>query len=682
MLENLIEYLNSRDEDQLRAMYLEDVALCSAWYDSHREDPARQQLYAGLPQRFGLWLSNAAPPEAATEGLRQQPLLRFLLTVVEKEGLDALLGDDLAFLLAVWNLIQRSEQREFYARPEECLKPHLHGLRERLQELGEEPGLPGIDERIGIYTIDELRNAPVREAKIFAGLEISIRGPVLAHSGQTKIIGGIPEGCAVVVEEGMCSVNGPVIGNLAATESCDVFDNIAGLVVARRGDVRAANIVNQATAISKEGSVYCRNALQPRLVYGYQSIEISDRVTSGLYFTRNFHAQDEVIGGEIHITERAEAQWFRRTDERPLAFVLRRAINCRDYGEVLNADASRMLVNVTKLGQRAENLRHLQEISEREADDYAGNILMFLLGEENTLEQMQNIERLRRRVAYIDRLTSGIRALISILEDRLNVAPTQTPLEGDDTASASSEAAILEQMQRELMLLASEGTIDRDLFVEREDVIHLGHRLQRKTLTRQQAADTLKDLLAKLDGLAQKREDLTTYVAKKEGELKNAVERAAILQRAKEKCNRVEVLEQLLAAGRDKGGSETLKRRMVDRYVRLMQRNIENRMSRVTEYRTTQQDIQARLSHLRQKLWSEYMISLPENILDEQSVQGPTVSGKFDAGVRLCVWRHLLESNQATGPGILVTPDSMDAAVSYKRTSHGAIEPVDSTVVR
>lgn len=676
MLENLVGYLIAREPEQLRAQYLEDVALCYAWFQSYQADPARQQNYAALPDRIGVWLREAEAPAIPTQGSRQQPLLRKLLDMLGEEHEQELTGDDLAFLCAVWDLIQRSRHREIYARPEECLKLHIAKIRKRLEDFAAEPGLPSIDLRMGIFTSDELRNATVREAKIFAGLDLNFRGPVLLRQGDTKIIGGIPEDCAVVAEEGACYVSGLVLGNLATTESCDILDNVSGVVVARRGDVRAGNIVHRATVISKEGSVFCRSSEHPKLVYGYQSIVVDGSAVSGQYYTKRFEAHGEVRGGEIHITEQAEAESFRQAEGRSLFIVFRRSINCRDYGEVLNAEASRMLMNVTRLSQRFSHVRHLQEIAEREADECAGNILLFLLGEDSGPEQAQQVERLRRRIAFIDRLYSGIRALILTVEDRLNMSHSVNHLDGEEPFSSSSEAIILEEMQRELNLLTSEGSIDRDLFMDREDVIQLGHRLQRKTLTQQQTLEHLKELHGKLDGLECKRADLMELVQKRETELKRAAERSNILQRAKERCSRVELLEQLLAAGRDRGGSEIFRRRTSDRFVKLMQRNIENRLSRVTEYRLNEKDIQSRLSQLRQKLWGEYMISLPENVIEEQGSEGAQVRGRFGAGVRLCAWRHLVENTQGGGPGILLTPDTMEQSVCYRRSSRGSIEVV------
>ena len=92
-------------------------------------------------------------------------------------------------------------------------------------------------------TPEDLQQGGSRDIKVFAGISIPIRGPVLTHKGDTKIIGGIPEDCVMVVEEGNCYVDGKIMGKIAATGKCEVYDTISGVVIARRGDVRAKSIL-------------------------------------------------------------------------------------------------------------------------------------------------------------------------------------------------------------------------------------------------------------------------------------------------------------------------------------------------------------------------------------------------------------------------------------------------------
>lgn len=329
-----------------------------------------------------------------------------------------------------------------------------------------------------------------------------------------------------------------------------------------------------------------------------------------------------------------------------------------------------MLSNASKVRQRMDHLQQMLVIIDREADECAGSVLVYLLGDEGISDQMQKIHRLQHRIAFVDRLMVGAKTLVRLSEEKLQPHKEETEL-----ASNAEIQEILEEMQRELMHLAAEATIDRDLFEERETVVELGRRMQRKTLTQQDFLEIVRALLARMEELNQKRAALEHEVEERMDQLQSAKARNAILQRAKASCSRVEVLDQLLAAGRNATGSETFRRKVNERYVKLMKRNIENKQARAVDTRKRSTEFKAQLEKIRDRLWDEYMVSLPDYMIAGAAEEGVQATGRFTGGVQLYAWPHLVGSGQRGGAfGVCIAEDSIDSIVTYARDPRGAIE--------
>lgn len=674
MFEHLVNHITGLDKEQLASVPVEDLALCAAWCASHQETPDRIEPYAALPSMLEYWTRHPIIPEMKTEGRRQQPLLRILLDLAALGKTHEMTRDETDFLCEVWRLIESAAGSGLFERPLKYMRPHMAAIRERRESLPLVPDLPAIADRVTVVTLDNMRNAQSRDIHVFGGLELPVRGPVLLQRGLVKIIDGIPAECSVAVEDGGCCVRGLVLGNIAAAGACEILGNISGVVIARKGDVRAADLLNQASVISKEKLVCCRNAQEPKLVFGFKGVHIQGSALSGQYLGRTVEINQEILGGEVHVSEQVTARHFRQSERRPLAIVLRRSLNCLDYGEALSQDAGRMLNNAVKMRQRIWNLRRLAEISEREADDFAGNILLHLLGEDDTMDQMHKLQKLRRRTAFINRLVAGARAVAHSAEDQLSL-----PQDESSGSATAEERGILEDMQRELAVLAAEGTIDRDLFETREEILLLCRRLQRKSLTLQERIDTLKGLMAKTDELSGRAAEIEAIAQRQETQMQEAAARTAILERAKANRSRVEVLEQLLAAGKDRPGMERLMKRAHDRIVRLIRRNIENRLAHAQEYRNEVLGIEGRIRKVRDHLWQEHMVSLPEEMLGESPDLEPYACGRFEAGIRIVAWRHLVDSGRPGVQGFFMTPaveEEEEAPIlAYTRTARSAIEP-------
>ena len=671
MSERLAEHIISCSPDEIAALYLEDVALCAAWYESYEEDEAMTDRYAALRQAFDHWVREAAPPAADTEGYRQQPLMRELIAELTEGHAARLERDELDVLYFAVALARRSGKLDIFRRVLSCTAPHMKSVERVRKMKALIPGCPNVGKRIAIVTETDLRAAEARDVRTFGGLNLPLRGPVYMREGNVKVLGSIPAECTVVVDQGSCCVRGNVEGNLAVTDACDALGNVSGVVVARRGSINARDVLNKATLVSKEDSIHVRAVEFPKQLFAAREIHIKGDATGGRYLARRLFFHGDLTGGDIYVTEQAEAENFIQTDELALRVCLLRGLSCQDYGEVLSAEASLLLNSAMKLRQRLDHLEELSEISEREADDYAGNVLMYVLGEDDTKNRVQEIQKQRRRLSFMERLVSGIHALVSLAEDRINLC---------EEGGGAEDQATLDDLRRELASLANEGSIETALHEAKEDVLYLGRKLQRRGMSMQGLQQVMSRLLDKESELQEQAQELSARVLKDESAIERAMGREALLERARAECSRVEMLKQLSSAARKRPDVDVFKQRLNDRYVRLLQRTMENRHARGRGYRSTCLEIHDRITSVREKLWTEYRVSLPDHVLQGWAVGGAKISGRFAPGILICPWRHLIDDPSSSPHSCVYTKSEEGFAPerrTYVRSDQSTVEELD-----
>jgi hypothetical protein len=357
MFECLAKYVLAQSEEKIGEISLEDMALCTAWYNSYDKHPEMTEDYAGFPDMLDHWISNVTQPTTETEGFRQQPLLRALLRKIDISGIDKLSPDAIEFLFFSTGLMQRTPHKHLFERPIKCITPHNESLSKRRNQCRGEPGLPCLEEHITILGKDELMTAKPRDIRTLAGIPLTYRGPVSAHKGEVKILGDLPEQCCVVVEDGSCYIRGSILGNIATTHYCEVFENISGTAIARKGSVRAAKILNQATVISKEKDVYCVAVQNSKTVFAGAQLKVKNDAIGSTLYGRQINIDGDSTGNIIHSSFNATAQHFRKTDQRAASVVLRRALNCDDYGETLSPEAAKLLTQARNLHNQQLDLQ-------------------------------------------------------------------------------------------------------------------------------------------------------------------------------------------------------------------------------------------------------------------------------------------------------------------------------------
>jgi len=419
MFENLLKHVAELPEDKLALVHLEDITICAAWLDSFHDQPEVVEPYAVIRQKLDLWVNTCTPQNEETEGCRQQPLLRVLLDELVQGGISKMRREDLDMLYFSWGLMNRASHNETFQRTISLMEPHIQNINTQREALPISPGIEGLGKRITVITPQDLREAASRDVKIFAGLDTPIRGPVLVVSGDAKLLGDVPDGHALAVEEGSCTVQGQISGKLAATRTCEIYGNIGGVVVSRRGNIRCRALLPQSIAVAKEGSVQAISAEMTKMTFGCTLVQIRNSSIGSNLLGRCIEVREDIVAGCIQVSEQATCRRFQNDGDKKLSIVLRRGLSPQDYGEVLLIESLRLLTTAIKLRQKYANFVEILGMSEREADDYAGSVLVFLLGDDSSAANVTHLQAHRRRLAYLDRLAAAAKNLSGFIEERL-----------------------------------------------------------------------------------------------------------------------------------------------------------------------------------------------------------------------------------------------------------------------
>lgn len=670
MYESLVKYICELPDDKIVHAYLEDITVCAAWLDSYRDQPEITEPFGALKQKFDVWVSGVTPLREETEGYRQQPLLRELVDELGRGKASELRREELDILYFAHGLVGRTGKPELFERIPAMIEPHLAAIDARRSELPLSPGLGGLGTRMLIYTTEDIKAAPSRDVKIFAGLETPLRGPLLVASGNTKIVGDVPDGMGVAVEGGDVTVSGRVNGKLAATKNCEIYGHVAGTVVSRKGVIRARGLLPQSIAVAKEGSLYMVSAEGAKTAFGCNMCSVKKTSKSSHLLGRCIQVGEDLVGGKVQTSEYVTATRF-CNDDKKLAIVLRRGLSPQDYGEVLLIESLRLLTNAIKLRQKLSNLVEMHGLAEKEADEYAGNVLVFLVGDEGSASRVANVQGLRRKLAYMSRLAATAHSLVSYVEERISTG--QQP---DQQSSGAEERALMEDLQRELGMLATEGQVEVSVQEAQKTLVNFVKRLSAQVVLPVQLTKILDEVSECHEAYANEVKRLTAQISSDEGSIEGAAGKTAILERAKEKGSRVAMLNQLIAAARAKPSNSGFGRRMMERYVKIMQRNIEARLAHATSYRSAIAATEERIDAIRDKLWTEFQISLPLHVLKGWNRDGAKAVGQFESEVLIAAWPHLVDQGRPGDTGFLLTPGLGQEVQTFRRSENGGIERV------
>lgn len=659
MSEPLVQYVLEATPEQLQALALEDMALCQAWHNSLLDDPEKASHFQDLPARVAAWTADHVPEQRATEGNRQQPLLRLCVDALERRGVPELARDELDLLFFVHGLIKRVKARGPYQRPMDLIAPSIDAIAARREALPPVPGLPTLAGHLTVVTEFTVRGAASREIRKFGGLEDAFRGPVLRRTGPLKIVGDIPDGTAVVVEGDSCYVSGFVLGRLLVREHAEVRENISGLVIAQRGDIRARALLNRATAIAKRGGIRCGEAQAPALVYAGTQLAVSASAVQGAFFAPRIWVQHNLRGGCWHVTDRLKAGAFIHTDQRPLDIVLRTRIGCEDFGEALPPEANDLLRRVIQHQARIDYLTQLRDRQAEEAEHYASTALLYVFSGAGARDALQEVDALKRRRAFILRMMTGLH----LLTRSLTVQLREGRLDGADARQSrlSVERAIqrsLAEVRSELAELKVEGSYPEDLDAEWENLIAL-----HGSSSGSPAAETLSRAILRFHESRKSWQEEIMQLDETIGGMRERLAgdrgRRTLIQRAQDEGTSQPVLLQLTRAARERGPDDPVVRRMEAPFFRRMLKLLKKRNAWIARYGGEAEEEQTALDAIHARLRDEYGL---EPALDHPS---PRVEGIFGEGVRLHAGELQPLDGEGSNGALVVADDSGGEMIAY-----------------
>ena len=226
MFERLLEYANALEDDGHTGLFLQDVALCGAWYESYDGNATILRPYNRLPRLIEAWTAHITAQQLNTEGRRHQWLLRDEIDALQDGRLPHMERDELDFIAAVFAIGRRVADPQVFRRVLELLHPFVEDLRTRRETLALLPGMPNVSKMNNVINSADIKRARSRQVGSVAGIAMPGRGPILGARGHVKVLDDVPDNCTLVVENGSCSVEGFVFGRVAVHHDCDVRENI------------------------------------------------------------------------------------------------------------------------------------------------------------------------------------------------------------------------------------------------------------------------------------------------------------------------------------------------------------------------------------------------------------------------------------------------------------------------
>ena len=602
-----------------------------------------------LRERISHWQVHWEPPDPGTEGRRHQLLLRELIDALDEGRPDDLNADEAAFLCAVHRLSSGMRDLDAFQRLRERLNRPMGALSKRVAEEGTAPGLPGLWRRMGYVTERELRGAPHRESRLLAGIELPCRGAVYETAANLRVLGDVPDNCTVVTEgNATCCVEGYVLGRVLAKRQCEVRGNVSGVVIVLREDVRARSIINNATAIAKMGSVYCRNAQGPRLVFGGKEIHIAEGVILGQYITRSMVVGNEVRGGQIQVSQRVESKGFRHLGASNLAIVLRRELCCEDFGEVTGEELNQLLSEAYRLRRLAHNYDSMESLARRECEHQAQSALMYIFGGSETHKKLEDIAAARRRLTTLERTANNLQLVLEAAEDRLARRGGGEHFMGEDALLSFEEVA----------------SDDQDLAQENEEAKKFQQKLRSRSLSRTQAANIVSDVKKRLSRLDDERESLDELVVQRSREMQSLDQYDRLLGKSGKSATKLELLKNILPSLKQQPADSPSGVRLASQFVQMALRNVDRQLRHASENASLATKYRNEFHAVTERLGKDFQIRVLENPAEEEAARAV---GRFDGGVR--IYLDVFADNPAELPegSVILTPEGDNEVRTYVR---------------
>lgn len=617
----------SLSDEGLASLGIQDAALCQVWWSNGGAGNDPPAGIESLPARVQRWLSLSDRPVRQSEGRRSQTLLRELIDRLEGDQVDLMERDELDLLEAVYGLSQAAQNSETFERVRRAIAPRRARIAARRASTSAVVGTPALTARFLVVRAKDILAAPPREIRVIAGVEMPSRGPVMVHSGHMRVLGDVPEGTTLVVEDGACVVDGFVLGRVAVSGNCEVLENASGVIISRNGDVRVRNIVDGAFVVAKRGWIHCRRSHGAKLVFAGNTIRVTERSTRSRFLAPTIKVGECIEAGEIHASQTVEAGSFRSAPDATLDLVFRRSLSCKDYGEdpgkAMTADVSRAL----RCRAELQCVHQQLQLALKEAEDSAETALTYILAGDAAGKLAGDVLAAQRRLDVLNRVLLGLRAIYAEAEAKMEND------EGDGNAAEESsfEGGLLDRLGTELKQLLSENPDDAQAKVSYDDVVQSRQRL-RSGRGGRLAHAALSDIGAKLQLWQREYSALEETVRQGRDRIRKSVQAVELFEDGGGARSRVLTLRRLMKRAEENAPNDRLRKRVEAPFVALMVRTIDARLSQAKKYNEETSRLQQLFDHARDIVWNQYQMRIDAG---DSAAHRITVEGRFEASARL-----------------------------------------------
>ncbi len=658
MLKRLIDFVASPPPGNALKLTLQDMALCALWVETQSRRAELDAAGQAVAKVVRDWTAAPDTPDLNTSGRRHQLLLRDLIALVQSHGVEVLMGEEVAFLTTVLSMARNVGAHAVTVRAATLLEPHAAALDARRAAREPTPGLATLERRIQYVTERDLLAAETAFIRLLAGIELPCRGPVFKASTNLRVLGDVPDGCTVVVEnDGCCCVDGYLMGRVLSRRLCEIRHNISGVAIVLTGHIRARGVINNAVAISKMGSVTCVNAQGPKLIFAGQSIVVEDTALMGRLITRQLHVGRDVRGSRLEISGEATAQYFRHLGMSNVSIVLRRELSCADFGEVTGAELNQLLSRAYGLRRHARNFSHLASAARREADHSAQSVLMFLFGGGEVQKRLESLLRSQRRHAFISHVVLNLRNMLNDAREEL-FQPAATGDENVATAvpTASAVVSALNELD------------DDDLKAAEAEAATLESSLRSKALDRRQRSLLMETAHQKLTAMMTLQAQMADQVLQEERAMQNMEKYEQILAGGGKHATKIDVLNRILPALKNQPPDGPIGKRLRSSFSVLALRNVDRAVRRAGEFEEKATENLGNFRAVSEQLGKDYQIRILENPEDDGNAA--RVTGRFESGSRIYMDEYIENIAGASPDALIITPND-DAIHTYLRSGAG-----------
>ncbi len=614
MLKRLIDFVSSDTSRPPFQFTLQDISLCQLWYESQVRQQIDTPITPLVRQRIEAWKQSSETPDVSSAGRRHQRLLRVTLARLENTP-KGLVADEVAFLHAALTLAETAQNASQQTRFLSRIRPHQDTLLKLLALGAPSSDLHHLEMHIVYASAADILGAETTSVRILAGIEVPSRGPVFKARNHLRILGDVPENCTVVVEnEGSCSVDGYVLGRILTKSDCEIRHNISGVAIVLHGDVRARSIINNAFVVSKMGSVFCRNAQGPKLVFAGRSIEVAESTMLGKYITRDMNIGDEARGSHIEIAGEAQARQFRNLGMSNINIVLRRELSCDDFGEISSDGLKKLLSQAYALRRNAHNFKNMSEAAQREADHTAQSVLMYIFGGGEVQKRLQGFLHAQRRHTLATNVVTNLENILERAQDRL-----YSRCLSDEAESNFNSHEDMEQ--------------DSELMAAREEAEKFNTSLSSSTLNTMQQSLLLEQVRQKLSDMRGMQREAEEQLREQERSLQHLEKYEQVLAGAGANATKIDVLNRILPAMNKQAPESAMGKRLRSGFVVRALRTVDRAGRHATEFGQKADQYLSDFRAVSERLGKDYQVRVLEN--PESEEVSARVSGIFDDGIRI-----------------------------------------------